>query len=61
MTKKELLEMIKDIDENEEVVAVLCEYDRDGIYEEYKTNKFVGIIKKDAEPIKKIMGNNIYI
>jgi hypothetical protein len=61
MTKRELMEIIKNMDDNTEIEFVEDTQDRDGFWGQNKVTDIVGIVAKNAEPIGKFYGNNIYI
>jgi hypothetical protein len=61
MTKRELMEMIKDMDDNTEIEFVKDTQDRDGFWGQNKVTDIVGIVAKNAEPIGTFYGNNIYV
>lgn len=61
MKVKDIKKMIKNYKDDDEICFIEAYKDRDGIYGERKTNEVRGIVLKEAEPIRYLMGNPIYI
>lgn len=61
MTVKEMMAILATMDENAEVAFVTSGTDRDGIMYQGKRTDYVGITTADAEPIKRVCGNPIYV
>jgi hypothetical protein len=67
MSKKKLIEMMKDIDDNAEIAMVISQPDRDGIPEQRLIKDFlhyvgiVGFLEANAKPVGSLMGNKVYI
>ena len=61
MTKAEIIEMMKDMDDNQEVAVVMKSTDRDGIRYHYKETNYLGVVRVDAEPVAKCLGNPLYV